>query len=281
MYKHVHIHTYMQRYERKSDMRACVWWRSLIVFFAVYSGIVNNQNFSRYVRFNALQSILLDIILMCALLRPLSPLLCSPGADAVLRRAPFYVCPTTRQHVFSWVACCTAIEMGTCQVARFHLLKTPKACNAKPGVCCCALHSVPGLLEQVLRPPMSGPFLSAYIQVYNAIFVFVFFSVLYAVVRAQQSCSLAFLHSGTVVHVLLLLNLQMVCDITVEVLVNSSITNRNLAVSRHRNPPDGLVVKVRRWSAQARCAPCVQGSCLFGETPRVPLVADAADQQVR
>ena len=38
--------------------------RSLIIFFAVYAGIVNNQNFSRYVRFNALQSILLDIILM-------------------------------------------------------------------------------------------------------------------------------------------------------------------------------------------------------------------------
>ena len=39
-------------------------WRSLIIFFAIYAGIVNNQNFSRYVRFNALQSILLDIILM-------------------------------------------------------------------------------------------------------------------------------------------------------------------------------------------------------------------------
>lgn len=40
--------------------------RSLIVFFAIYGGIVQNQNFSRFVRYNALQAILLDIILMCA-----------------------------------------------------------------------------------------------------------------------------------------------------------------------------------------------------------------------
>ena len=38
----------------------------LIVFFALYMGVVNNQNLGRGVRFNALQAILLDIILMCA-----------------------------------------------------------------------------------------------------------------------------------------------------------------------------------------------------------------------
>jgi hypothetical protein len=37
---------------------------SLIVFFAIYIGIINNQQFSRYVRFNAMQAILLDIVLM-------------------------------------------------------------------------------------------------------------------------------------------------------------------------------------------------------------------------
>lgn len=37
---------------------------SLIVFFAIYSGIVTNQSFSRYVRYNGMQSILLDILLM-------------------------------------------------------------------------------------------------------------------------------------------------------------------------------------------------------------------------
>ena len=37
---------------------------SLIIFFAAYLGIVNNQNFSRYVRFAVLQAVLLDIVLM-------------------------------------------------------------------------------------------------------------------------------------------------------------------------------------------------------------------------
>ena len=36
------------------------------VFFAIYLGIVNNQSLDRSVRFNALQAVLLDIILMCA-----------------------------------------------------------------------------------------------------------------------------------------------------------------------------------------------------------------------
>ncbi|CAK0787784.1 hypothetical protein CVIRNUC_011006 [Coccomyxa viridis] len=100
---------------------------SLIIFFAIYSGIVNNFRFSRFVRFNALQSILLDIILI-----------------------------------------------------------------------------IPGLLEQIVRPPMGGAGLTIYIQVYNSIFFFVFASVLYAA-----------------------------------------------------------------------------GCCLAGQVPRLPLVADAADQQVR
>lgn len=37
----------------------------LIVFFAVYLGIVNNQSLDRSVRYNAMQAILLDIVLMC------------------------------------------------------------------------------------------------------------------------------------------------------------------------------------------------------------------------
>ncbi len=39
----------------------------LVVFFAVYLGIVNNQSFSRYVRFNAMQAVLLDILLVYVL----------------------------------------------------------------------------------------------------------------------------------------------------------------------------------------------------------------------
>jgi len=36
----------------------------LIVFFAVYIGIIQNFRFSRYVRYNAAQAIVLDVILM-------------------------------------------------------------------------------------------------------------------------------------------------------------------------------------------------------------------------
>jgi len=45
-----------------------------VVFFAVYAGLVNNQRFSRFVRYNAMQSILLDIVLVR---RPL-PILRTP-----------------------------------------------------------------------------------------------------------------------------------------------------------------------------------------------------------
>jgi hypothetical protein len=35
-----------------------------IIFLGVYSGIVNNQSLSRYIRYNAMQAVLLDILLM-------------------------------------------------------------------------------------------------------------------------------------------------------------------------------------------------------------------------
>jgi hypothetical protein len=40
--------------------------RSFLFFIAVYSGIVNNQNFSRFIRYNAMQAVLLDILIMWA-----------------------------------------------------------------------------------------------------------------------------------------------------------------------------------------------------------------------
>jgi hypothetical protein len=39
-------------------------WCRFIVFLAVYSGIVNNYNLGRFIRFNAMQAVLLDILLM-------------------------------------------------------------------------------------------------------------------------------------------------------------------------------------------------------------------------
>ncbi len=41
----------------------CVTCR-LIIFLAVYNGIVTNQNLPRFVRFNAMQAVLLDVLLM-------------------------------------------------------------------------------------------------------------------------------------------------------------------------------------------------------------------------
>ena len=37
---------------------------SLIIFFALYLGVVRNENISHFIRFNAMQAILLDIVLM-------------------------------------------------------------------------------------------------------------------------------------------------------------------------------------------------------------------------
>lgn len=37
---------------------------SIVVFFAVYLGIVQNQNLNRFVRFNAMQAVLIDILLV-------------------------------------------------------------------------------------------------------------------------------------------------------------------------------------------------------------------------
>jgi hypothetical protein len=35
-----------------------------IIFLGVYSGIVSNTNLSRFIRYNAMQAVLLDILLM-------------------------------------------------------------------------------------------------------------------------------------------------------------------------------------------------------------------------
>lgn len=39
-------------------------YRRLIVFLGLYNGIINNQNIGRFIRYNAMQAILLDVLLM-------------------------------------------------------------------------------------------------------------------------------------------------------------------------------------------------------------------------
>ncbi|KAL5990879.1 hypothetical protein ACLOJK_011784 [Asimina triloba] len=43
-------------------------YASFVVFFAFYLGVVRNQSFSRYVRFNAMQALVLDVLLSIPLL---------------------------------------------------------------------------------------------------------------------------------------------------------------------------------------------------------------------
>ena len=45
---------------------------SLIIFFALYLGVVRNENISHFIRFNAMQAILLDIVvILCRLVLPI------------------------------------------------------------------------------------------------------------------------------------------------------------------------------------------------------------------
>lgn len=42
----------------------CLHARRLAVFFGVYLGVIQNYRFSRYVRYNAMQAVLLDVLLV-------------------------------------------------------------------------------------------------------------------------------------------------------------------------------------------------------------------------
>eukprot|EP00891_Asterochloris_glomerata_P006176 jgi/Astpho2/6176/Aster-03590 len=128
---------------------------SLIIFFAAYLGIVNNQNFSRYVRFAVLQAVLLDIVLI-----------------------------------------------------------------------------LPSLIENLIRPPSSGPGLQLYISAYNTVWLFVFLCVSYGAVSAIGCC-------------FILLDTAPDSKANTEVRLPSQVT------------------------------------CLLGKTPRLPFIADAAEQQLR
>ena len=45
---------------------------SLVIFFALYFGVIRNESISHFIRFNAMQAILLDIVLMlCGLVLPI------------------------------------------------------------------------------------------------------------------------------------------------------------------------------------------------------------------
>ena len=80
----------------------------LIAFFAVYIGIINSPNFNRYVRFNAMQAVLLDIVLIL------------PGLiESVLRVRPMggpglqlYI--TGYNTIFIFIFACVVYGVGSC-----------------------------------------------------------------------------------------------------------------------------------------------------------------------
>ncbi|KAK9819548.1 hypothetical protein WJX74_009907 [Apatococcus lobatus] len=87
---------------------------SLIVFFAIYSGIVQNQSFSRYVRYNGMQSILLDILLILpSLLERVFPTpMGGPGLQIFIQ---------IYNTIFLFVFICVSYGIGSCLLG-----KTPR-----------------------------------------------------------------------------------------------------------------------------------------------------------
>lgn len=73
------------------------------------------------------------------------------------------------------LACC-----AVCMCNAAHASELPSALCLS---LCLGQQVLPGLLESLFRPPMSGPGLQLYINAYNSIWLFVFVCVAYAVVR--------------------------------------------------------------------------------------------------
>ena len=54
------------------QLYSTVPFAGMIIFFALYLGVVRNENINHFIRFNAMQAILLDIVLiLCGLILPI------------------------------------------------------------------------------------------------------------------------------------------------------------------------------------------------------------------
>ncbi|KAI8469024.1 MAG: hypothetical protein J3K34DRAFT_425213 [Monoraphidium minutum] len=83
-----------------------------IIFLGVYSGIVNNPNLSRYIRYNAAQAVLLDILLIIP--QVLLDSFGRPTGDGLGMQ--LYV--GAANTLFLFVAISTAYGMGSCAVGQ-------------------------------------------------------------------------------------------------------------------------------------------------------------------
>lgn len=91
----------------------------LVVFFGIYLGIVNNQSLDRSVRFNALQAVLLDIILI------LPSILESTFRPAVSGGPGLQLYITCYNTIFLFILVAVVYGMGSClagQVPRIPLV---------------------------------------------------------------------------------------------------------------------------------------------------------------
>lgn len=93
---------------------------SLIVFYGVYAGIINNMTFSRFVRYNAMQAILLSILLILA-----SVLLQLFPKGVLSNEAGLTVFVNLNNAVWLYIAVCFIYAVGSCltgAVARLPLV---------------------------------------------------------------------------------------------------------------------------------------------------------------
>jgi len=85
----------------------------LVAFFAIYLGIINNASFSRFVRFNGMQAVLLDIILIL------------PGLiESLLRLQPMggiglQIYVQAYNAIFLFVFACVVYGVGSCMAGRY------------------------------------------------------------------------------------------------------------------------------------------------------------------
>lgn len=85
----------------------------LVIFLAVFNGIVNNQNLPRFVRFSAMQAVLLDVLLIIPQVL-LSSLFRNPGESPLALQA--YI--TVNNTIFLFVAVSVAYGMGSSLVGQ-------------------------------------------------------------------------------------------------------------------------------------------------------------------
>lgn len=85
---------------------------SIAIFFAVYLGIINNQSLSRFTRFNAMQAVLLDIILILPGLFE-SVLNIRPSGGVGLQ---LYI--TLYNTIFLFLFACVTIGIGSCMAGK-------------------------------------------------------------------------------------------------------------------------------------------------------------------